>query len=173
MTNSWWSWVRFICSTPKLVGTQELPLDDALSPVKRAYFFLHHNEQCFKQTLQTISSVYQVGLLRFFNTDVKFNIANALESQIRESRVELANPELAALKTMDFQQILIQKNRTEIIAAITAASEIAPHLHAPATQTLLKSLQRLVVDLDDSCMPFDRWHEKSALPLKFSCDLNS
>ncbi len=155
--------------TPFMTGEQLIPDDDTLSPVKRAYFEMHHHQECFQPDYDAIYDTYQVGLLRFFETDVKFNIANALSSRFSEAESEIKNSAEASakLKSINFDDLLTKSKRPEILRTLNELFA-EPTDSLPKTALLFKMLNELVVHLDSRAMSFDSWHSHSNETLHYS-----
>ncbi|MBC7395978.1 MAG: hypothetical protein H7333_00925 [Bdellovibrionales bacterium] len=165
--------------TPYFTGESPLPPDETLSPIKRAYFFLHHNEACYVPHDDDLYSVFEVGLLRFFDSDVKFNIAKALKIRFAaaEKEIEMAAAPAAAfsvpneLRSVKFGELFNQLRRPALIQALRQVHELSKNLILPKTRSLMAALKVLVLDVNSKCMPFDQWHERSDRVLAFGCPL--
>ncbi len=156
---------------PYVEGEKELPADETLSPVKRAYFYLHHHASCYSADQTRLYSAYQIGLLRFFETAVKFNIAKNLEAKIKAAQTEvLVTPGLdLALKKMDLMKLLTTESRPRIVHEVRRLLALTMRPGIPLTSAVLALLEKLAIALNPDCMPFDIWHQRSVEALPFSC----
>ena len=160
---------------PFFEGTQPIPADTTLSPIKRAYFELHHNRDCYTADFKQVYDNFQVGLMRFFESDVKLNLARSpsLIEKAALAKAELGEKQDATATvlrgTYDLKWIETGK-RPETMAKLKELSAFDLAL-LPQNKAFVAALQKLIGDLNPACLPFDTWHRKSATPLKVSCVL--
>lgn len=161
---------------PYYQGKKSIPRDETYSPIKLAYFELHHDFDCYTPDYYQNLDVYQVGLLRFYETDVKFNIAVSLKDLMLQSEAELgARPQAtlpAAFQGLRWAPLFTDLTREQMVPKIRLLNDVNAFDKAlfPKTILMLSYAMRLGVNLDSRCMEFDVWHSKSEAALPISCE---
>ncbi len=69
-------------------GAEPLPQDSQTSPLRRVYFDMLQNHDCYPSNLKDFQP-HQIGLMRFFESGVKQNFAGVFASEIQASEREL------------------------------------------------------------------------------------
>ena len=148
-----------------LDGSKNLPIDNESSDLRRIYYDLSQNYDCYENTHPSITPG-KAGILRFYQKYVT-NVVQAFSINFQQAITELALHPEVSFSLMQYQKIDLsnlekvqRKDLISWIANLKIFLETHPHQFAKL-KAIQFIMERYLIEIDMSCIDFLEWHDDS------------
>ena len=166
-------------------GSSEIPEDGSDSQLWSVYFNFQMNSDCYRGTpFEKTYPSSRIGLLRFFESGVKFNFEKVYDLNLKKASLELRavrkdrrfSPIYQWMKTtsqtVDIGQFIHTQKRAAILKLSGDLMKVAHFLKKKSELRFITlAMQKLLVELHPECTEMLTWHEVSGRIPLVSCKI--